>query len=70
MAAAIVAEGLGKRYLLGERADAYGTLRGALGGLVARRARSPREELWALRGVDLVVEQGEVVGVVGRNGAG
>jgi ABC-type polysaccharide/polyol phosphate transport system ATPase subunit len=70
MAAAIVAEGLGKRYRLGERVDAYGTLRGALSGLVARRARSPREELWALRGVDLVVEQGEVVGVVGRNGAG
>jgi ABC-2 type transport system ATP-binding protein/lipopolysaccharide transport system ATP-binding protein len=70
MAAAIVTEGLGKRYLLGERADAYGTLRAALGGLVERRARSRREELWALRGVDLVVEQGEVVGVVGRNGAG
>jgi len=70
MAAAIVTEGLGKRYLLGERADAYGTLRAAVGGLVARRARSRREELWALRGVDLVVEQGEVVGVIGRNGAG
>ena len=68
MAAAIVTEGLGKRYRLGERGDAYGTLRSALRGAVRRR-RS-REELWALRDVDLQVEQGEVVGVIGRNGAG
>src|SRR5215207_4270498 len=68
MAAAIVTEGLGKRYRLGERGDAYGTLRSALSG--AMRRRHSREELWALRDVDLVVEQGEVVGVIGRNGAG
>jgi ABC-type polysaccharide/polyol phosphate transport system ATPase subunit len=68
MRAAIVTEGLGKRYRLGERAEAYGTLRAALGG--ALRRRGGRDELWALRGVDLVVEQGEVVGLIGRNGAG
>jgi ABC-2 type transport system ATP-binding protein/lipopolysaccharide transport system ATP-binding protein len=65
----IVAEGLGKRYLLGERADAYGTLRAALAGLRTGRG-SRREQLWALRGVDLAVEEGEVLGVIGRNGAG
>src|SRR5687767_9014497 len=70
MPAAIVAEGLGKRYLLGERADAYGTLRAALGGLVRRSGAARREPLWALRGVDLAVEEGEVLGVIGRNGAG
>jgi ABC-type polysaccharide/polyol phosphate transport system ATPase subunit len=70
MAAAIVTERLGKRYLLGERADAYGALRDALGGLVGRGSRAAREELWALRDVDLEVERGEVVGIIGRNGAG
>jgi len=28
------------------------------------------EELWALRGIDLVVSRGERVGIIGRNGAG
>jgi lipopolysaccharide transport system ATP-binding protein len=53
---AIEAHGLGKRYLLGER------------------GRSPlrrnREELWALRDVELRIERGNAVGVVGHNGAG
>ena len=70
MAPVIVAEELGKRYLLGERADAYGTLRGAIAGLLRRGSGSRREPLWALRGVDLAVEEGEVLGVIGRNGAG
>lgn len=39
------------------------------------RGRSPREglrpgEFWALRDIDLDVEAGEVVGVIGRNGSG
>lgn len=33
-------------------------------------ARPARHELWALRDVDLAVEAGEIVGVVGHNGAG
>ena len=28
------------------------------------------EELWALRDVSFTVEQGEVLGIIGRNGAG
>ena len=43
MAPVIVAEELGKRYLLGERADAYGTLRGAIAGLLRRGSGSRRE---------------------------
>lgn len=42
-------------------------LRGASGN---RYQRSDREFLWALRDVNFEVEEGDVVGIVGRNGAG
>ncbi len=32
--------------------------------------RPTRTELWALRGVDLSIQPGETIGIVGRNGAG
>ncbi len=31
---------------------------------------SPREAFWALRNVSFEVQQGEVLGIIGRNGAG
>ena len=34
------------------------------------RRRAPKEILWALRDVSFTVEQGEVLGIIGRNGAG
>jgi len=34
------------------------------------RPAAHQEEFWALRNVDLTIQQGEVVGIVGRNGAG
>ena len=34
------------------------------------RARAKRTDLWAVRHVDLDVQQGETVGVIGRNGSG
>jgi ABC-type polysaccharide/polyol phosphate transport system ATPase subunit len=34
------------------------------------RPRTRRERLWAIRGVDLSVSDGESVGVIGRNGSG
>jgi ABC-type polysaccharide/polyol phosphate transport system ATPase subunit len=67
---AIQAEGLGKRYRLGE--GGYATLREQLG---RRRSGGDADgngtaEVWALRDLDLGIEEGDVVGIVGRNGAG
>jgi lipopolysaccharide transport system ATP-binding protein len=64
---AISARGLGKRYMIGSREDrptVFGRLRrGVLG-------RADKRELWALRGLDLEIERGEIFGVIGPNGAG
>jgi lipopolysaccharide transport system ATP-binding protein len=82
---AIEVRGLGKRFYIGARQSArYRTFRDALTRAAAapfRRARSLigghatgaaelHEEMWALRELSFEVQQGEVVGVIGRNGAG
>ncbi|MEM7273620.1 MAG: ABC transporter ATP-binding protein [Actinomycetota bacterium] len=69
--AAIVATGVSKRYLLGER-EQYRALRDVLAGAFQRGGDAPvrREELWALRDLSFGVDEGEVLGVIGRNGAG
>ncbi len=65
--------GLGKRYRVGER-ERYSALRDVIARAFAapfkRTSRRPADYLWALRDIDLDVEQGEVVGLIGRNGAG
>lgn len=72
---AIEARGLGKRYRLGAL-EPYKTLRDEVVRLVGRRHSQSREEraalkeLWAVRDVSLQLEQGEVLGIVGKNGAG
>jgi lipopolysaccharide transport system ATP-binding protein len=70
MSAAIVAEGLSKRYRIGELQASYGTLRDSLAAKFSRGPRRPREEIWALRDVSFAVDEGEVLGVIGPNGAG
>src|ERR1700723_2990011 len=67
-------EGLGKRYRIGER-ERYLALRDVITGLFKatfshNSARRSADYLWALREVSLNVNQGEVVGLIGRNGAG
>src|SRR5208282_3405555 len=80
---AIRVEGLSKRYQIGTR-EAYGSLRDTLrhaAGAPARRLRAAFRKgenglsygastIWALRDVSFDVQQGEVLGLIGRNGAG
>jgi len=74
MAVAIDAQGLSKRYRIGQLQAAYGTLRESLSRaakrLVGGEHRHQHEEIWALRDVSFHVDTGEVLGVIGRNGAG
>jgi len=56
--------GVGKRYVKYHDAPML------THALIKLAARTRRDQLWALRGVDLTVEPGHCVGVVGRNGSG
>ena len=72
MTTVIHAEGLSKRYRRGTRVDA------GLRHVLEDFARSPwralrgakPEAFWALKDVSLQVQEGEVLGLIGRNGAG
>jgi ABC-type polysaccharide/polyol phosphate transport system ATPase subunit len=64
--AAIEADGLSKHYRLGEHRSLQQTVR----RLTGRSDSSEGPQLDALSGVDLRVDQGEAVGIVGGNGSG
>ncbi|MGH9735925.1 MAG: ABC transporter ATP-binding protein [Candidatus Acidiferrales bacterium] len=68
----ITVENIGKQYRVG--AEASGMLRDriadALRHPVAALRPKPRETFWALRDVSFEVQEGEVLGLIGRNGAG
>src|SRR6188472_1599793 len=69
---AIRVEHVSKRYQLGS-SQGYKTIRESIHKL-ARRTRDksaePKHEIWALDDVSFEVPKGELVGVIGRNGAG
>jgi len=73
--------GINKQYLLGENAHMNQTLPELISGvftntgkrLIGRGSsieKRNREEIWALKDINMQINQGEVVGLIGRNGAG
>lgn len=68
---AIKVEHISKRYQIGEN-KTYPTLRDKLMELPGRLFKGPKKnkEFWVLRDVSFEVKKGEVVGIIGRNGAG
>jgi lipopolysaccharide transport system ATP-binding protein len=80
---AIHVENLGKQFRVGRAQAGYRTLRETITGTLARpftwaaklvqrtsSSRDDQEMIWALRNVTFDVVPGEVVGIIGKNGAG
>ena len=65
-------EGLGKRYHRGLQADSglRHSLEAFLRSPISSLRRKKDETFWALKDVSLEVREGEVLGLIGRNGAG
>ncbi|HEX6664725.1 MAG TPA: polysaccharide ABC transporter ATP-binding protein [Gaiellaceae bacterium] len=74
MATAISADGLSKKYRIGQYRAAYGTLRDSIMHGVGRmrhgHLHDPPKEIWAVRDVSFEARRGEVLGIIGPNGAG
>lgn len=68
----ITIQNLSKRYVLGNKM-LYFSFRDSLVGLVKNlisKNKSASKEIWALKNVNLKVNKGEVLGVIGKNGSG
>lgn len=70
---ALEINGLSKRYHLGSK-HLHDNLREALAAFFKhsrrKQAAGPANYIWALQGLNLSVQRGEVVGIIGRNGSG
>jgi lipopolysaccharide transport system ATP-binding protein len=80
MKPAIEIRGISKRYELGERAQMYGSVRESLSRLLtspwrklskkSRAGQSDTSSFWAVKNINLDIQQGETVALIGSNGAG
>ena len=71
MSSAIEIQDIGKRYKLGKigTVNLRHFLTEAMKSSVSKN-KSKKEDFWALKDINLNVNQGEVVGIIGKNGAG
>ena len=72
MKPAIEIRNMGKEYKLAS-SQPYVTLRDVIAGSIKnffRAGRKQSEKFWALQNIDLDIQPGERVGIIGRNGAG
>jgi lipopolysaccharide transport system ATP-binding protein len=71
---AIQVENIGKQYQIGELLGGQATFRERLMQRItdpfALKRKNQLETFWALKDINFTVEDGEVVGIIGRNGAG
>jgi lipopolysaccharide transport system ATP-binding protein len=69
---AVRAEGLSKLYRIGRKREKQASLKSLIrGALQTSFGRgSPPPSLWALKDVSFELQEGEVLGIIGRNGAG
>jgi len=67
-------ENLGKRYKIGENLIEYQTIRDSIAGIFKpnndNHTGQDAKSIWALKNVSFDVNQGEVLGIIGKNGAG
>ena len=70
----LTVENLGKAYQLGRQLQKHATFRDAIThtakNAFRRREKISADTFWAIKDVSFTVNQGEMVGVIGRNGAG
>jgi lipopolysaccharide transport system ATP-binding protein len=76
----VIAEHLGKAYQLGMKIDRNATFRDAMVGAITSPLKRLRARIgeptdsantfWAIKDISFEVNQGEVLGLIGRNGAG